>query len=263
MRTKIVYLDETGDDGIQNSPTDIFVLSSLYMTTEEWQNNYDVIKGFRRSLKEKYGFHVSQEMHTKKFIRNKNPYRDYKWSDATRAEILKCFIWMMTQLSLSMVNVVIDKTNIATDSYRVLDNALKYSIQRIENDSAGDWNYILVTDQGRIVPMRKTARAIRAYNPIHSMYDIGFNNKPIRYMVEDIFEKDSRESYFIQLCDFVSYFVFCYYTNIIKNQPLNSRVAKVIDTDFITKTMNYWKDNGLFNLKASSANPYGIVIYPR
>jgi hypothetical protein len=58
--------------------------------------------------------------------------------------------------------------------------------------------------------MRTTARAIRAYNPIPSQFT-GFINKPIKNLIEDILEKDSEESHFIQICDFVSYFVHLYY----------------------------------------------------
>ena len=74
-------------------------------------------------------------------------------------------------MNLKIINVIIDKTIIKKDDYPVLNKALTYNIQRIENDSNGNWNYFIITDQGRIAPMRKTARAIRAYNPIHSMYN--------------------------------------------------------------------------------------------
>lgn len=66
---------------------------------------------------------------------------------------------------------------------------MKYNIQRIENDSDGQWNYLVITDEGRIAPMRKTARAIRAFNPIQSKYLPGFVNHPISNMIEDIMEK--------------------------------------------------------------------------
>ena len=58
--------------------------------------------------------------------------------------------------------------------------------------------------------MRKTARAIRAYNSICSKFSMKTKNQPIRNLIEDILEKDSKESYFIQLCDFVSYFTHLY-----------------------------------------------------
>lgn len=47
-------------------------------------------------------------------------------------------------------------------------------------------------DEGRIAPMRKTARAIRSYNPIQSKYSYGFMNQPITNMIEDILEKIHR-----------------------------------------------------------------------
>ena len=53
--TMIAYFDETGDDGIINSSSDDFVLTSLYMSAENWQKNFNVMKNCRALLKEKYG----------------------------------------------------------------------------------------------------------------------------------------------------------------------------------------------------------------
>lgn len=161
-------------------------------------------------------------------------------------------------------NKIIDKSHILKRDYKILENALKYNIQRIENTSGGNWNYLLVSDEGRIAPMRKTARAIRAFNPIKSMFDdFSYTNKPIQFMIEDIFEKNSRESYFIQVCDFISYFVHLYYKSIIKKESLPNRVANLIDNKFIQNTMKYFKENSVFNLNASPSNEYGLVIYPK
>ena len=56
--------------------------------------------------------------------------------------------------------------------------------------------------------MRKTARAIRNFNPITSLFDTNsYYNSPIKNMVEDILEKDSSDSYFIQINDFISYII--------------------------------------------------------
>lgn len=109
--------------------------------------------------------------------------------------------------------------------------------------------------------MRRTARAIRAYNPIHSQFG-EYVNKPIRYLIEDIMEKDSRESYFIQICDFVSYFAHLYYKTHNKKETLPNRVAQLIDSDFVGRVMATFHVNGILNLKASS-NKHGFVIYPK
>lgn len=231
------------------------------MASSSWQSNYDKIKQFRKDLKGEYGFHVSQEMHTKHFLTDKNPYRTYGWSKEQKIEILKRFTIMIASLDISIVNVIIDKSKIKRNDYRVLENALTYSIQRIENDSKGNWNFIIITDQGRISPMRKTARAIRAYNPIQSQFG-GYINKPIKNLIEDVLEKDSKESHFIQICDFVSYFVHLYYKTRYEQSALPNRVSNIIDNDFVGSVLATFKENHIINLKASSEK-YGFVIYPK
>lgn len=78
-------------------------------------------------------------------------------------------------MDLKIVNVIIDKKKFKDNNYHVLENALKYNIQRIENDSDGQWNYLVITDEGRIAPMRKTARAIRAFNPTNPNICLGLS----------------------------------------------------------------------------------------
>lgn len=261
METKIVYFDETGDDGLNTKSSDTFILTSVYMPCGPWQDNYNIIRAFRCNLKKEYGFHTSQEMHTKHFLTDKNPYRSYQWSHEQKTEILKKFTLMIASLNLASINVIIDKTRITIKNYHILENALTYNVQRIENDSHGDWNFLLITDKGRIAPMRKTARAIRAFNPIHSQFG-GYINKPIKNMIEDVLEKDSEESYFIQISDFISYFVHLYYLTRYKSKPLPNRVANIIDRDFISRVMVTLSVNGIFNEKASPEK-YGLVIYPK
>ena len=50
-----------------------------------------------------------------------------------------------SKLDISIVNVMIDKRKIKRYDYKVLENALTYNIQRIENDSNSKWNYIIIT----------------------------------------------------------------------------------------------------------------------
>lgn len=263
METYIAYFDETGDDGNKPSSSETFTLTSFCMRASDWQNNFNLMKQCRSELKEKYGFHISQEMHTKHFLSDKSPYREYHWDIETRRNILALFINYIAALNGQAVNVIIDKSNIRIPGYNILETALTYNIQRIENTSNGNWNYILVTDEGRISPMRKTARQIRAYNPIQSMFDYSYSNQPIKYMVEDIFEKNSADSYFIQVCDFISYFVHLYYKVIKCGKPIPNRVGRVIDSIFVQGVMDYFKERGTFNLLATHSNPYGLVIYPK
>ncbi len=108
------------------------------MPLDSWQKNYDAVKQLRQQLKIDYGFYLNQEMHTKHFLTDKNPYRDYEWTPSQKNEILKKFAVMIASLDIKIINVIIDKENIVTDNYNILEKALTYNIQRIENDSDGN-----------------------------------------------------------------------------------------------------------------------------
>lgn len=108
--------------------------------------------------------------------------------------------------------------------------------------------------------MRKTARAIRAFNPIQSKYSYGFVNQPITNMIEDIMEKNSAESYFIQICDFVLFFVHLYFKSEVRHEKLPKRVGNVIDDVFVKTVIVTLKNSGKLNLKANESNIYGLII---
>ena len=261
METYIAYFDESGDDGATTASCEAFILTSIYMSCGNWQKNYDLIRECRTELKSKLGFHISEELHTKHLMTNKDPYRNYGWTPDEKKEIVKTISKCIANLSIKAINVIIDKTKFVNGNYPVLENALKYNIQRIENDCEAKWNYIIITDKGRLAPMRKTARAIRAFNPIQSKYNSSYSNVPIKNMIEDILEKDSSESYFVQICDFVSYFVHLYFRTIYQKKPLPNRVQDVIDEAFVKHTMETLKP--ILNLEASRGHEYGLVIYPK
>ena len=262
MDTYIAYFDETGDDGANTLSSEEFVLTSIYMNSNSWQKNYDIIRGFRKELKLKYGLHTSEEIHTKHLVRDKGLYRSYNWSDEQRREIIVDITKCISNLDIKIINVIIDKTKIKSDDYPVLEKALTYNIQRIDNASNGQWNYIIITDEGRVSPMRKTARAIRAYNPIASHYG-GVQNVPIRGLIEDVLSKESTQSHFIQICDFVSFFSDLYYRVEDKKGKLPKRVERVIDETFLKRVFITLEKGNVLNLKASNTHTYGFVIYPK
>lgn len=264
MKTHIAYFDETGDDSPLMKSSSAFILTSIYMASSDWHDNYEKIHTLRKKLSSDYHFPVKEEMHTKNFLTDKNPYRNYMWNVDTRKKILQEFLSVITSLHMKNINVIIDKTKIRTpETYDVLKNALTYNVQRIENDSNGQWNFIAISDEGRISPMRKTIRKMQIFNPIPSKYKFDYSDKPVKNIIEDILSKDSRESYFIQICDLISYFVHLYFKCIMKNEQIPSRIQNILTKEDIINVMNTLKDKGVLNLKAAQTNDYGLVIYPR
>lgn len=264
MDTYFAYFDETGDDGLVKYSCDHFVLTGIYMPSEKWQGNYEKLKEMRRSLRDEFALHVTEEFHTKQFLSNKNPYRNYGWSKQQKQDILKQYTITLASLDMQCMNVIIDKTKVKSPTYHVLEKALTYSVQRIENDSAGKWKYVILSDKGRVGIMSHTARKIRAFNPIPSMFGSDYRNQPIKNMLEDILEKDSKESYFIQASDFISYFAHLYFITHDQGGNLPNRVATVIDNKFVASVFATLRKGEKINLKASrSSHPNGFVIYPK
>lgn len=262
MNTKIVYFDESGDDGCNTDSSKFFVLTSVSVDSEKWQDIYNEILNFRKEIRNEYGLGVYEEFHSKNFFYDKDPYRKYKWTNTQRNEIAKKFITFISTLDIEAINVVIDKSKIYSSEYKVLEKALTYNIQRIDNSSSNNWKYILITDKGRTSAMRKTARKIRVNNIIQSKFTNSTYNEPIKNMIEDILEKDSKESYFIQISDLIATIINMYINYYVTKKELPKRLANVIDRKFIGSALATLKSGGILNLKASENNKYGIVIYP-
>jgi len=78
------------------------------MPAESWQQNFNLMRGLRKELHDKYGFHVTEEMHTKHFLTDKNPYRSYNWSKEVKQEIIKAFTLTIAAMDLKIANVIDD-----------------------------------------------------------------------------------------------------------------------------------------------------------
>jgi len=260
----IAYYDESGDDGYPKYSSPIFVLTSLYLYYLNWKDIYESVIKFRQQLKSDFGIPVKLEMHTKHFLLNKKPYRNFHFSDDDRILIIDLFCDLLSHLELKIVNVVINKTSIQSADYKVLDRALTYSIQRIENDLNKidpARKFLIITDEGRVGKMRYTARKIQKINFIPSKYSKMVYRQEIKSLIEDPLPKNSKESYYIQLSDIVAYIVYLYSILNLKLGNLPNRLPSKVDENKVVEWMEKLK--GSINLEASSSDKYGIVCYPK
>ena len=262
---QIAYYDESGDDGYPTYSSDFFVLSSIYLHYLNWDPIFDTIVDFRRELKSSFGFPVRAEMHTKHFLLNKNPFRKYNLSVDDRVAIVDLFCDLIASLDFKIINVVIVKPRIQKTNYPVLDNALTYSIQRIENDLNPTLNpqnkFMIITDPGRVGKMRKTSRRIQRINFIPSQYSSTSYRKEIRTLIEDPLPKDSKESYFIQLADTITLIVYLHSITETGIGKFSNRMKKIVSPSKVSEWMERLKPS--LNLLASRQDPYGIVYYPK
>jgi len=258
----LAYFDESGDDGYPKYSSEIFVLTSCYLHHQKWQEVFNSIKEFRKQLKNDFGIPIKLEFKTREFILNKNPYKNFNITNENRKEILKIMADFLGNIDVKFINVVINKKKISGNDYPVLENAVKFNIQRIENDLVIDPlnKFLIITDEGRIGKMRSTTRKIQKINIIPSKF-IGRYRREIKLLIEDPLPKKSQESYFIQICDFVAFFVYLYGMKKFSDGKWAKRLSAILNENELIEIMN--KIKPVLNLKASNSNEYGIVCYPK
>ena len=66
----IMYVDESGDTGMANSPTRYFALSGLTVHESHWRDLLNQLVAFRRTMKTVHGLPLRTEIHASHYIRS-------------------------------------------------------------------------------------------------------------------------------------------------------------------------------------------------
>jgi hypothetical protein len=217
----IMYVDESGDCGLVNSPVRYFVLTGIVVHELRWQTYLDQLIDFRRRMKQRFGLKLREEIHASAFINNPGPLVRIKRND--RLTILREFAdELATMTDLNVINIVVDKQG-KPANYDVFAMAWKALIQRFENTLArrnfvgpanADERGILLPDNTDDKKLTRLLRQLRHYNPIPNqpLHGAGYRNLVLRTMIEDPFFKDSANSYFIQAADLMAYLLYQHLT---------------------------------------------------
>ncbi len=110
--------------------------------------------------------------------------------------------------------------------------------------------------------MGKVARKIQRINYIPSRYEMPGTRQEIQLMLEDPLAKSSAESYFIQAADTLAFLTSLYATRYLcEGMDWANRIKRVLTSEDVLSLMDIIKPR--LNIKASSADRFGIVCYPR
>ena len=205
------------------------------------------------------------ELHTKHFIANKKPYRKYFGVLPVEKKfiLLSEYAEFISSLPLKAINTCINKNKLTSkNQIPVLELAMKFTIQRIENDlQANRNNFIIISDRGRLAAMRYVTRKLQAFNYVPSKFKKETYPNPIKLLLEDPMEKESTQSYFIQFSDFISFIV---YHKLMKELSINEPSRKIEEFGHDKIDCLFQKVRSIFNLKAcSDRREDGIFIYPK
>jgi Protein of unknown function (DUF3800) len=211
----LLYVDESGDIGLVNSPSRYFALSGLVVHELRWQAVLDSIIDFRRGLRTRFGLKLREELHAGNFLHK--PGQLARIRKDRRLRILRDTLDFQSTLpDVNVMSVLVDKKGKST-AYEVFENAWMVLVQRFHNTIAAK-NFLgpqnpqdyglLVADRTDEPKLRTLTRKMRRYNPVPSRIESEARQILLTTLVEDPVHRDSQHSYFVQLADVNAYFLY-------------------------------------------------------
>lgn len=250
-----MYVDESGDSGMVDTPTRYFVLSGLVIHELSWRESLEQLIGFRKSMREHFGLRLPEEIHSAAMINRPGELVRIKRND--RLTIIRTFAQELAKMpDLNIVNIVVDKADKPLD-YEVFAMAWKVLMQRFENTLSlrnfpgplnQDERGLIFADHTDDKKLSQLVRQMRRYNPVPNQptFGLGYRDIPLAKLIEDPSFRDSEHSYFIQAADLAA---FLLYQRLTPNSYMRKKSGH-----------NYFKhlDPALCKV-ASATDPDGIV----
>ena len=187
----LVYVDESGDTGLTNSPTREYLLVAITVPEGSWHNILGRINRARRRMKDKLGLEFAAEIHAAEFLGGAHTHLGLEAWQRVRA-----IRWLLKELSREpkLGFVAIGKTKppgaeILRPSWtRLIDEAEKSSTGRI----------MLLTD---VTDRKAVLKAVHNREEEDAPNAQGTSER----LIEDLIHIDSRHSRFIQISDLIAY----------------------------------------------------------
>jgi len=207
----LMYVDESGDPGLHQYGSPHYILSGLIVHQNEWTKCLSRLKIFRNVLKEKYGLNKRMEIHATELIRI-NKLKAYSTiTKSKRLEILKTYSEQIPVIfdTCKVINICLNKQEFSTTKdIQVL--AWNRLIQRYDTflKKSGNDKGIIIADDTDSLIINKLLRKMRIYNPVNSHFTQSSYNAPADNILEDLIQRNSDNSYFIQTVDVIAHCLY-------------------------------------------------------
>lgn len=211
----LLYVDESGDVGMCQSPSRYFVLSGFVVHELRWHETLEAIIDKRRSFRGTYGLKLREEIHAGHFIHK--PGDLSRIPKSMRLRMLRDVLDFEACLpDVSIMNIVVDKEG-SSPPQDVFHTAWETLIQRFHNTIShknfsgpqnADDRGLLIVDETEKKKLRGISRRMRRYNPVPNIGGVGARSILITTLVEDAVHRNSLHSYFSQLADVNAYFLY-------------------------------------------------------
>lgn len=156
----LMYVDESGDAGLVNSPSSYFILSGMVVHELRWKDCLTRLYEFRKRIAKNFDLRIRDEIRAARMMSRPGDLIRIKKHD--RLTILRHFINEIARLpEVSIINVVVRKAG-KTES-DIFEMAWRSLIQRFENTISFD-NFPgprNPDDKGMVFPDEGEARKLR------------------------------------------------------------------------------------------------------
>ncbi len=209
----LMYVDESGDSGLVNSPTRYFILSGLVTHELRWQGTLTNLQQFRRRMRETYKLKLREEIHAVNMI-SRRPGELARIPKHERLAIIRNLLDEISKLpDVNVISVVVDKQT-KSPGYDVFENAWRALIQRFENTiryrnfpgpANPDERGMIFADRTDEKKLTQLLRKMRRFNPVPNLAKQGYRPLTIQNVIGDPVFTDSATSYLVQAVDVVAY----------------------------------------------------------
>jgi len=191
----LMSVDESGDCGMDRSPTQYFILTGIVVHELRWRSSLDRLIEFRRRVRQTYGLRLREEIHAVRFI-NRRPGELDRIPKHKRLSIVRGLVDELSQIEdVSIINIVVNKEN-KPRTYDAFKAAWQALIQRFENTirhrnfpgpANADERGILFPDRTDDKKLTQLLRRMRRYNPVPNQTHVGsgYRDLALRTVVED------------------------------------------------------------------------------
>ncbi|MFZ0279660.1 MAG: DUF3800 domain-containing protein [Candidatus Sulfotelmatobacter sp.] len=216
-----MYVDESGDCGLVNSPTRYFVLTGIVIHELRWRTYLNQLVDFRRRMRTQHGLKLREEIHVSEMI-GRAPGALQRIRKHERLAIYRKLLDELAGYQdLNIINVIVDKQGKGPDC-DVFETAWRALIQRFENTIQHhnfpgprnpDERGMILPDRTDDLKLTKLMRRMRYYNPVPGMQAMGYGgyrNLQMAYVIGDPKFRQSHMSYLIQAADAVAFALYQY-----------------------------------------------------
>jgi hypothetical protein len=213
----LMYVDESGDDGLVNSPTRYYVLTGLVVHELRWRAYLEEIIALRRQFRQQFQVRLRDEFHAGKMLTRPGEWARIPKHD--RLTMIRLFADHLARLpDINFINIVVDKPG-KPPGFGVFDIAWKTLIQRLENTVShhnfpgpqnADERGAIFCDHTQDKKLTNLLRQMRRFNPIPNqpVFGAGARNLPLQFIIEDPVYRDSAHSYFVQAVDLAAFLLY-------------------------------------------------------